>query len=379
MIESSKKPPTVIFTDHSAAVPISKQTSLTSSSTDKLNLHLVRASQYLSQFEILVKHKSGKSNVVPDALSRLKANPSKQLDTTGILDSLHTDCAEWNDDPPHTYHITLVEISDSFKQDLIQAYKNDNQWNKILALLKTETSEGIDDNARKLGLRFKHRDGLIYYTNLDDRRERLCVPNELKKQIFKLAHNRQHHNGFHRSYNRITGSIYLRHLSKHLRSYIEHCPNCQLNQTKRHKPYGSMLPIDRGTGVPFHTVTMDFIPALPVTLEGCDNLLTITCKFSKRVLLLPGRTTWNAAEWANVVLAAMTAHSWGIPCAIISDRDSKFMSSFWRALFQKLGTDLLTSTAYHPQTDGQSERTNQTVEIAIRFYVTSHSNINSVD
>lgn len=79
------------------------------------------------------------------------------------------------------------------------------------------------------------------------------------------------------------------------------------------------------------------------------------------------------------MLAALTYHDWGMPYGIISDRDAKFMSSFWRALFQKLGTDLLTSTAYHPQTDGQSKRTNQTVEIAIRYYVTSHSNIDAVD
>lgn len=79
MIESSKRPPTIIYTDHSAAVPISRQTSLTSSSTDKLNLRLIRASSYLSQFNIVVKHKLGKSNVVPDALSRLQQNQLPRL------------------------------------------------------------------------------------------------------------------------------------------------------------------------------------------------------------------------------------------------------------------------------------------------------------
>ena len=64
-------------------------------------------------------------------------------------------------------------------------------------------------------------------------------------------------------------------------------------------------------------------------------------------------------------------HDWGLPVAIISDRDSKFMSSFWRAIFQQLQTSLATSTAYHPQSDGQSERTNQTVEIALRFHLST--------
>jgi hypothetical protein len=89
-------------------------------------------------------------------------------------------------------------------------------------------------------------------------------------------------------------------------------------------------------------------------------------------LLLPGETTYTAPEWANLTIAALMQHDWGIPCAIISDRDAKFLSSFWRTVFRKLGTNLLFSTAYHPQTDGQSERTNQVVEIALRYYVTAN-------
>ena len=62
-------------------------------------------------------------------------------------------------------------------------------------------------------------------------------------------------------------------------------------------------------------------------------------------------------------------HDWGLPVAIISDRDSKFMSSFWRAIFQQLQTSLATSTAYYPQSNRQSERTNQTIEITLRFHL----------
>jgi hypothetical protein len=68
------------------------------------------------------------------------------------------------------------------------------------------------------------------------------------------------------------------------------------------------------------------------------------------------------------------SHDWGIPSAIISDRDAKFLSSFWRTIFKQMGTKLLTSTAYHPQTDGASERTNQTVEVALRYHLTANPN-----
>ena len=65
-------------------------------------------------------------------------------------------------------------------------------------------------------------------------------------------------------------------------------------------------------------------------------------------------------------------HDWGIPVAILTDRDTKFMSIFWKSVFTKLNTKFLTTTAYHPQSDGQSERTNQVVEIALRYFTTEY-------
>ena len=403
MVESTKKPPVVVYTDHSAAVPISRQTSLTSSSTDKLNLRLVRASQYLSMFNLSVRHKAGKTNVVPDALSRLQGSSSDVAkEGPGILEALYGSVLPQGSrkrsqeapgsavDLPVCFHVTLVEMSQEFKERLVLEYSKDEQWNKVLEVLKKADNDAIpqgpvtetgelpqleeDPADRKIGLRFRVREGLIYYTNYDDGRERLCIPNALEKEIFELAHDRQHHGGFHRTYERIVGSVYLRHLPKHLRTYIEHCPECELNQTKRHKPYGSLIPIDI-PGIPFHTIAMDFIVALPVTTDNLDTLLTVTDKFSKRICLIPGKSTNNAGQWADQLLAMLVQQGWGIPCATISDRDSKFMSDLWQAIFEKLGVNILTSTSYHPQTDGQSERTNQTVEIAMRYFVTSNPGI----
>ena len=65
---------------------------------------------------------------------------------------------------------------------------------------------------------------------------------------------------------------------------------------------------------------------------------------------------------------------WGLPGELITDRDPKFLSSFWKASFAKLGIKLLYNTAYHPQTDGSSEHTNETVEIALRFFIHAMEN-----
>ena len=367
LIEATEVPPAVIYTDHSAAVQISRQTTLSTSSTDKLNLRLVRASQYLSGFNLAIRHKAGKSNVVPDALSRLQADSASE-EKQAVLESLYGTSIQLESeattppDPLPVYHTTLVEMSDDFKKRLIDAYQKDPQWIKILDLLKSEELPP--------GLRFRKHRELIYITTLDHAgKQRLCIPESMQQEVFRLAHDGNFHAGFHTTYARISPSVYIKGLSKHLQTYLKHCPECQLNQTKRHPTYGELNPIATPP-IPFHTVAMDFIVALPFH-EGKNMLLTITCKFTKKKLLVPGFDEWSAAAWANVFITALVSHDWGVPVAIISDRDSRFMSSFWQAVFQKLGVTLATSTAYHPQTDGQSERTNQTVEIALRFHLTT--------
>jgi hypothetical protein len=344
---------------------------LSTSSTDKLNLRLVRASQYLSSFNLSIRHKSGASNVVPDALSRLQQVDIPPAEKSDILDCLYgstvsLSSAERNALLPEVFafHSTLVQMTDEFKRRLVEAYTDDEQWKRARDILK----DGNDEENLPPGFRFRIKDDLVYLIG-EEGRERLCIPQALQHEVFKLAHDNNFHGGYHRTYDRIAPSIFIRNLSKHLRTYIEHCASCQLNQTKRHLPYGELYPIAT-PAIPFHTIAIDFVVALP-EYDGYDALLTVTCKATKRVLLIPGAENWSASEWANVFITSLVGHDWGIPTAIISDRDSKFMGSFWRAIFQRMKVELLTSTAWHPQTDGQSERTNQTVEIALRFFLST--------
>ena len=88
--------------------------------------------------------------------------------------------------------------------------------------------------------------------------------------------------------------------------------------------------------------------ALPESQEGYNSILSVTDKFTKGITCIPGKVSWNAAQWAEVFLERVEIADWGVPKAIISDRDWKFLSEFWQALFTKLGVSLLYSTAYHP-------------------------------
>ena len=102
---------TIIYIDHSAAVAITRQTSLNTTSTVKLNLRLIRASEYLQRFRLDVRYKPGKVNIVPDALTRL-ASREYRAETNESLDTLSVQC----------YPVSLVEISPEFRQRLIDGY-----------------------------------------------------------------------------------------------------------------------------------------------------------------------------------------------------------------------------------------------------------------
>ena len=156
----------------------------------------------------------------------------------------------------------------------------------------------------RLNIRFKLRDELIYYTNFNDGRERLCIFNALKREIFELTHDRQHYKEFHKTYDRIISFVYMWHLSKHLWAYINYCLKCELNQIKRYKFYDNMIFIDR-LKISFHIIIMNLIMTLFMRKEGFDNLFTIIDKFLKRILLIFGRVIYNVDKWINILFVAL--------------------------------------------------------------------------
>lgn len=311
--------------------------------------------------------------MVPDALSRLQARKDrikgKEHTSTeqdeGILDTLTA----------HVYPaaVTTVEIDAGFKKRVQEGYEQDRRWEKIRDTLGDNNTLG--DNV--VILPFVVEDGLIYFKDPTDHRRRLCIPDfdGLIKEVFEMAHDEAGHPGYIRTHERITQTLFIQRLSQRLHDYLRHCPQCRLNQTPRHKPYGSLQPI-LTPPEPYYTVTIDFVLALPTfTLDRFDCLLTVTDKFSKRITLILGRETFKAKDWALALLDRLLLVDWGLPKIILSDRDPKFLSELWKTWFKRLNVQLLTSTSYHPQTDGQSESTNQTIEIVLRYYFSTLNNI----
>ena len=114
-------------------------------------------------------------------------------------------------------------------------------------------------------------------------------------------------------------------------------------------------------------ISMDFVTGLPKVLGGFDSIFVVVDKLTKVAHFIPIRISATAADVAQLFVREIVRLH-GVPARIISDRDAKFTSKFWRAMFQSLGTLLNLSSAYHPETDGQTERVNQVLEDMLRSY-----------
>lgn len=154
-------------------------------------------------------------------------------------------------------------------------------------------------------------------------------------------------------------------IAKHVAS----CPQCQVNKASHQLPQGLLQPL----AVPderWQVVSMDFVTGLPRTRQGYDAIYVFVDKFSKMVHLAACRKTCSAAQAAHLFQSnVIKLH--GTPEALLSDRDTRFTGTYWKAMCDALKIKSKLSTAYHPQTDGQTERTNKTVEEVLRNLISN--------
>ncbi|GJU02234.1 putative reverse transcriptase domain-containing protein [Tanacetum coccineum] len=150
-------------------------------------------------------------------------------------------------------------------------------------------------------------------------------------------------------------------------TYVSKCLTCAKVKAEHQKPSGLLqqpeIPVWK-----WERISMDFIVGLPRTPSGYDSIWVIVDRLTKSAHFLPVKTTDSMEKLTQLYLKEIICRH-GVPISIISDRDNKFASRFWRSLQGALGTQLDMSTAYHPQTDGQSERTIQTLEDMLRACV----------
>ncbi|KAG8719334.1 hypothetical protein FRC09_011298 [Ceratobasidium sp. 395] len=217
---------------------------------------------------------------------------------------------------------------------------------------------------------FQVDQGLLYIAE----RGQLCVPNAFVKGrrvseiLMDLAHSALGHMGRARTLAYLRQWYWWPTMAADVQQYCKSCGTCQMMKTSTQRPQGLLhsLPIPTR---PWGSIGMDFAGPFPVS-DGYDYLMIVICRLTSMVHLVPTTTTVTATEVAGL-MAREVVRLHGLPDSIVSDRDPKFTSTMWRELHRILGIKLLMSTAFHPQTDGASERAVRLVSQIMRTVVDS--------
>ncbi|GJY06798.1 ty3-gypsy retrotransposon protein [Tanacetum coccineum] len=208
-------------------------------------------------------------------------------------------------------------------------------------------------------------DGTLYYL------DRIWVPlkGEVRTLIMDEAHKSKYyvHPGADKMYYDLRDRYWWPGMKKDIAEYVSKCLTCLKVKAEHQRPSGLLqqpeIPVWKWKGI-----AMDFVTKLPRTSSGHDTIWVIVDRLTKSAHFLPMREDYKMDRLARLYLNEIVARH-GVPISIISDRDSRFTSRFWQSMQEALGTRLDMSTAYHPQTDGQSERTIQTLEDMLRACV----------
>jgi transposase InsO family protein len=213
--------------------------------------------------------------------------------------------------------------------------------------------------------------GLLFYQTLEDECPRLVIPDneDLKNRVIFENHDvlTAGHPGYYKTYLAAQKKYYWPRMSKYVQRYVNTCEMCQRNKARQMKPPGLLNPLNIPSGR-WVEISMDFLVSLPKTKEGFDAILVIVDRLTKRAKFIATKTTASAEDTADLFMKNyMKDH--GLPKTIVSDRDSKFTSKFWTSVTSILKTQHNLSSAFRPQTDGQTERTNRFVEDYLRGVV----------
>ena len=262
------------------------------------------------------------------------------------------------------------EVDDAQLLERIKKALTDDTMTKDYRALLTTGQRKFGKNLAEWN--FEH--GLLLH------RGKVYVPKDqqLRLDLIKLHHDTlpAGHPGRFKTLKLVTQNYWWPGMSVMVKRYVQGCDSCQRNKYSREKPYGLLQP-NEVPGGPWEIVTVDLITQLPPAMdfrgEKKTAILVVVDRLTKRAHFYATDDTVTSSQVANVFYnEVFKLH--GLPRQIISDRGTQFASKLFQEFCQKLGIKSTMSTAYHPQTDGQTERVNQVLEQYLRMYCNHRQN-----
>ena len=231
--------------------------------------------------------------------------------------------------------------------------------------------QGLYDNAVEDGALQRRISTLVTYKDeILFRKGKVWIPNYpalcLKIMVAKPASQVAGHMGMDKTMEMVDRNIYWPEMAKDIEDYVRSCEDCQKNKAPRHMKHGTLHTVELSYA-PWNSISIDFSTQLPKS-EGCSTVWLIVDWFTKMVHFIPVKDGQKTAEGCAKLFLWNIWKLHGLPSSIISDWDPVFTSKFWVELLRRLDVWLRKSTAFHPQTDGQTERVNHSLEQYLHQY-----------
>ncbi|KAA0046943.1 pol protein [Cucumis melo var. makuwa] len=333
-----------IFTDHKSFKYFFAQ--------KELNMRQRRWLELVKDYDCEILYHSGKANVVADALSRkvshLAAFITRQAPLHRDLERAEIAVLVG----AVTMQLAQLTVQPTLRQRIIDAQSN------VPYLVK---KRGLAEEGQAVEFSISSDGGLLF-------ERRLYVPSDsaIKTELLSEAHSSPFsmHPGNTKMYQDLKQVYLWRNMKREVVEFVSKCLVCQQVKAPRQKPTGLLQPLSIREWK-WENVSMDFITGLPRTLRGFIVIWVVVDRLTKSAHFVPGKSTYTASKWAQLYMSEIVRlHE--VPVSIVSDRDARFTSKFWKVLQTAMGTRLDFSTTFHQQTDGQIERLNQVLEDMLR-------------
>ena len=316
-----------IFTDHKSLKYLLTQ--------KELNLRQRRWMELLKDYDCTIDYHPGKANVVADALSKKSTGSLAYMQTIQL-----------------PLMVELRELGAELRMHASGALFASFQLRLVLVdrILEAQLEDPYLMGMRKKIVEGEQSDFAIRDDGTLVISSRVCAPaiEELKRQILEEAHSSAYvmHPGSTKMYRTLKEYYWWSGMKREVAEYIYKCFICQQVKVERQKPSGLLQPLP----IPewkWERITMDFVFKLPPTVQRHDGIWVVVDRLTKSAHFLPIREKFSPQKLAELFMNHIVSLP-GVPVSIISDRDPRFTSRFWKGLMKELGVKLNLSTAFHP-------------------------------